>query len=107
WLRAARIHMSGPQVDDATLAVEHGQRGADFATVVVALEGGGEAFAYGLEARRNSAGHAMILIRLCAHRGFSPSRDRSTIWSAISQRRAAALAGNHFGIQPNMPAPAR
>ena len=41
-----------------------------------------------------------------SQRGRSPSRDRSTIWSAISQRRPAALAGSHFGIQPKMPAPA-
>ena len=105
-LRAMRLHVPGPQVDDATLAVKHGERGADFATVIVALKVRRKALAYRLEARRNRAGDRRVLIQLCAHRGLSPSRDRSTIWSAISQRRTAALAGSHFGIQPNMPAPA-
>jgi hypothetical protein len=49
--------MAGPQVNDATFAMEHGERGADFATVIVALKVRSEALAYWFEARRDSAGH--------------------------------------------------
>ena len=59
--------MSGPQVDDAALAVEDGERGADFATVIVALEVRREPLADGLEPGRDVAGHGNQWIHLRDH----------------------------------------
>ena len=67
-LRAASIHVSGPQVDDAALAMEHAERRADFATVIVALEVRREALADGLEAGRDRTGDSRQRIHLRAHR---------------------------------------
>jgi hypothetical protein len=49
--------MPGPQIDDAPLATEHSERGADFPAMIVALKVRGKTCAYGLEARRDRAGH--------------------------------------------------
>ena len=63
---AARIHVPGPQVDDASLAMEDGEGGADFATVIVALEVRREPLADGLEPGRDVAGHSASVRFICA-----------------------------------------
>jgi hypothetical protein len=60
--------VSGPQVDDAALGMEHAERRANFATVIVALEVCLEALADRLEAGRDSTGDSRQRIHLRAHR---------------------------------------